>query len=87
MSFTALSEGGEYKHTLTLNESPSHDHYSMYQVSSDGNYGSNYNGLPFVRAGGVSATSSRWSTEKKGGGLAHNTMQPYTCVYFWRRVS
>ena len=87
MSFSALSQGGEYMHTLTLNESPSHNHGAVYQNGADGAQGTGYDSLPFVRAGGQLPGSQYCATHSVGGNQAHNNLQPYITVYFWRRTA
>ena len=70
--FTAGQTGGEYEHTLTVNEMPSHSH-------SSNSLGSQYDGgANFNQTSGTSAA---------GGGQPHNNMQPYVVVYMWRRIS
>lgn len=81
------SRGGEYTHTLTTNEMPSHAHQ--------------YNHLDPLEAplqlpayDGRNATASdsnelyQWgdTTTSVGGGQAHNNMPPYVVVKTWKRV-
>jgi hypothetical protein len=61
------SYGGEEKHTLTIPELPSHDH-DIPKATSDAD------GLAF--SPGTNA-SGFIKTVAKGGGQAHNNMQPY----------
>lgn len=85
--------GGEENHTLTLAESPSHNHRDLYW----GNGSSHQFGVNRTAGGGTWgfdywSTSSNCSeanfyTNYVGGGQAHNNMPPYLAVYMWKRVS
>lgn len=83
MSFTAGSSGGEYKHTMTIDELVTHDHI-MTDKASWGN--ADYGGT----------SSPAWSSEinkannmtsKTGKSEPFNIMQPYYVVNMWKRVS
>lgn len=74
--------GGEKTHTLTKQEMPSHQH--RLTITGGGN----------VSASGVnwqSGTNMRYYSgdmiEAVGGGKAHNILQPYEVVSYWRRIS
>ena len=83
-SFTAGSTGGEYTHTLTANEMPSHNHSSIMHNTN----GAGVNYLNVQKADpGMGLTTGYEITTAAGGGGAHNNMQPYVVVYMWRRVS
>ena len=83
-SFTAGSTGGEYTHTLTINEMPSHTHTvtDWYFERNQGDQLGNTHGDELL--GNTHTTST---TSASGSGQAHNNMQPYVVVYMWRRVS
>ena len=83
-SFTAGSTGGEYTHTLTINEMPSHTHTvtDRYFKRNEGDQLGATHGDELL--GNTYTTST---TSAAGGGQAHNNMQPYVVVYMWRRVS
>ena len=83
-SFTAGSTGGEYTHTLTINEMPSHTHTvtDQYFKRNTGDQLGNTHGDELL--GNTYTTST---TSASGSGGAHNNMQPYVVVYMWRRVS
>lgn len=81
MSFTANSTGGEYKHKLTVDEIPNHNHQYYSPVvqkvatSSSGSTYGNYNKQYLI------------GTNYVGGDGYHNNLQPYITVYFWRRTA
>ena len=70
---TAEKPGGEKTHILTTDEMPAHTHTQGF---ASGN-GYAYTG----GAGGVGAI-----TGSTGNGVAHNNLQPYIVVYFWKRT-
>ena len=83
-NFTAGSTGGEYEHTLTVNEMPSHNHSSrMHNTSGTG---INYLNVQETDPG-LGLTVGNEITTAAGGGRSHNNMQPYVVVYMWRRVA
>tara|TARA_R110000803_G_scaffold206682_1_gene274109 strand:- start:463 stop:1050 length:588 start_codon:yes stop_codon:yes gene_type:complete len=77
-TFIAGDTGGEYSHTLTEDEMPSHNH-------NINNMGLEYN---YDR----DQTSSAWDnggnklTDLTGGDLPHNNIQPYIAVHMWTRT-
>lgn len=81
MSFTTNSAGGEYKHKLTVDEIPSHNHryYSpvvqKVAASSSGSTYGNYNKQYLI------------GTDYAGGDASHNNIQPYITVHFWKRTA
>lgn len=72
--------GGEEKHTLSLEEMPTHSHkmWCGQEVSSQ-----------YVK--GFAMTSDyltdKYTTIDAGEGKPHNNMPPYLAVYIWRRVA
>lgn len=86
-SYAAGSTGGEAKHTLTINEIPSHTHGIF------SGWGENDSGSDAYRYQRWGSNDQGWKTDgtvglsKTGGGAAHNNMPPYLAVYMWRRVS
>lgn len=85
-TFTANSIGGEYKHKLTVDEMPSHNHPrdSMTSGTEMTGYGLTLNGPGFYDRAMVSGSGD---TGNKGGDASHNNVQPYITVYFWKRIA
>ena len=83
-NFTSGSTGGEYEHTLTINEMPSHTHTvtDWYFKRNAGEQLGNTHGDELL--GNTNTTNT---TSASGSGQAHNNMQPYVAVYMWRRVA
>ena len=83
MSFTPNSNGGEYKHLLTIDEMPSHSHNITLPVSTNwsGNGGSAYQ---LNNATTDNITKNYIKTT--GNSNSHNNVQPYIVVFFWRRL-
>ena len=80
-SFTAGSTGGEYTHTLTTDEMPSHNHTIP---NKDDVYGTGPN---VVNRSYYSTSSATVYTNSTGGGQAHNNIQPYLVVNIWQRTA
>lgn len=89
MSFTTKSTGGEYKHKLSIDEMPNHNHRIPDQAADDSTF-KTYDWGDYMLLGTKRATKNKgywWSiTEWKGGDKSHNNLQPYVVTYFWRRV-
>ena len=87
MSFTAGSTGGDYKHTLTVNEMPSHSH------TIDRSYYTTSGSHKHQGTGGVSdgvypnSGKNLLGTYMSGGDSAHTNIQPYIVVYRFRRTA
>ena len=84
MTFTALGTGGEYKHTLSTNEMPSHSHDLKCYTTKGA-----YNGWSRM---GNTQSSDPYNYESgqvanTGGSASHNNLPPYTGIYRWRRIS
>jgi len=78
---TVEQTGGAKTHTLSVSEMPAHTHtYKDQSQVYDGTGGTATNPSP-----------SGWGQEKPtgstGGGSAHNNVQPYIVVYFWKRTA
>jgi hypothetical protein len=73
---TAGKTGGAKTHTLTIAEMPAHTH----KVGS----------TSLVTASGGNERKPEGTsdnTSSTGGGQAHNNLQPYIVVYFWKRTA
>jgi microcystin-dependent protein len=98
-TFTAGESDGEYVHTLTTGEMPTHGH-GVYLDGSGvytGRRGFNTGGgaKAFTRDGADGNDYSQWvgnhnhtvHQSNAGGGQAHNNLQPYLVVYMWKRTA
>lgn len=74
--------GGEKKHTLTVSEIPKHMH--DYSVGNNPTTASNYDHVASAYGG---TNPKMLGTETTGGGNAHNNLQPYQVVAYWKRIS
>lgn len=83
MSFTAGSEGGEFKHTMTIDELVSHDHI----MTKNRNWGNSDYGGSAAPAWSKEVISADNLTTKTGNSKPFNVIQPYVVIYRWRRVS
>lgn len=84
MSFTANSTGGEYKHKLTIDEMPSHDHKLYARGGSTKQTSS-----PFAENKPITQGSNAYgfNVSKTGGDAFHNNIQTYITVHFWKRTA
>lgn len=89
MSFTANSTGGEYKHKLTVTEIANHTHGFNTWVVHDEGWHDVLEGVAWTvnKFSTPLVNSNNLNTNSSGGSTAHNNIQPYTTVYFWRRKS
>ena len=76
---TVDKTGGEKTHTLTTAEMPKHTHTVSYAKYDRGS-GS-------LTASALEYSSSSKNTGSAGGGAAHNNLQPYVTVYYWKRTA
>jgi microcystin-dependent protein len=94
--FDTLEEtGGAKTHTLTVNEMPSHTHVQNAHNHVQNAAGTATGGLvgSTPDASTNNSTASGYSTanatavnQNTGGGAAHNNLQPFLVVIFWRRT-
>lgn len=101
VSFTAGNTGGEYKHKLTKDELPEHAHAENINGKGNDNWDNKFGSMVSRPNPGTGDTagysvdiSSNWNTtghpvmtDETGENQAHNNMQPYLVVHFWKRVS
>ena len=85
-AFNINATGGEYQHTLTANEMPSHKH--TLSGRSFWTWASSNPATGLEPTGG----KTRWAaatitSDATGGSQAHNNIQPYIATYMWKRVS
>ena len=80
-TFTAENNGGEYTHTLSINEMPAHTH----EITANNSYtpGGAYNHT--WDAG--DSKSNIHTTGSTGGSQAHNIVNPSFGVYIWKRTA
>ena len=95
-SFAVNATGGEYRHTLTTAEMPSHTHSmakggDVLVVNSSTSHSSmQYNrGYYYYDNGGWFSNMNKNTSQiaAAGGSGAHNNLQPYVVVYMWRRTA
>ena len=72
--------GGEATHTLTTEEMPDHNHgvWGRSVYSGGGSY---------IALCNKANSSTSYVTGDKGGGKAHNNLQPYIACYMWKRTA
>ena len=83
--FEIEQTGGEYQHTLTIEEMPRHQHsiYRWLQGNS-----SSYEGEKILAAqSNGQEVGNAGLTNFKGGDQAHNNIQPYIVTYIWKRIA
>jgi len=91
VSFTAGAEGGEYNHTLSVDEMPAHTHGVQVTKRVTGDDAANQS-PPKVLTSNRNVTTSTvdiadMTAKSTGGGQAHNNLQPYIVVYMWKRTA
>ena len=94
-TFTAGTQVGEYVHTLTTGEMPSHTHsdsghqhsppFQIYYNSADGALGAPGGGNAAFR--NYAMQTSYANIQNTGGGGSHNNVMPVLGAYMWERTS
>ena len=72
--------GGAKTHTLTVTEMPSHDHSFPYR-------GNTFTSTVSSGVPGAWYADTNVTTGLRGGGSAHNNLQPYITCYMWKRTA
>lgn len=81
---TVEGTGGEKTHTLTEAEMPSHTHNIGNQLRS-ATTGSQTTNIALSTD--TSSTQGTYPSASTGSGSAHNNLQPYIVVFFWKRTA
>lgn len=82
-TFEISSTGGEYKHKLTVDEMPSHDHRLQFRGGQNIQPNDPYaDDKPMLQG----SSDYGKNVDTTGGDRSHNNVQPYVTVYFWKRV-
>ena len=83
--FEINQTGGEYQHTLTVNEMPAHKHdaWSKRTNITVNNRGNTVLGCHFSSGG----DNNNGMVDSNGGDQPHNNIQPYIAAYIWKRIS
>ena len=82
----AEKTGGKKKHQLTVEEMPSHSHpIQRYNPSGTG-FDATQRKLAAAPNNGTGVAGGV-DTNPVGGNIAHNNLQPFMTVYFWKRTA
>lgn len=91
---TPEKTGGEKTHKLTIAEMPSHNHHFVNEFGTNSNQNfildaakQNTWGCPFGNGSDWTAVAVSTSISYTGSSSAHNNLQPYLCVYIFKRTS
>ena len=88
----AGATGGEARHTLTVDEMPSHSHH-VADSDNGGSVGVLWTNYLDTTNGATQALYTSFNshcqliTNSVGSDIPHNNMPPYLAVYIWRRIA
>lgn len=81
VTFDIGDTGGEYEHTLTVPELPSHNHTVRRDEIGSGD------GYSLTRTGNTDESLVSDEIGFTGSSQSHNNIQPYLTVYMWSRTA
>ena len=84
---TVEKTGGAKTHTLTVDQIPSHSHSESITKTVDNLVGTVGTSGTRAAVKGTDTETSSPTTGTKGGGAAHNNLQPYITCYMWKRTA
>lgn len=93
---TVKKTGGEKKHTLNVNEMPSHNHIPNIAANAgagglSAGYGIDYySGQRYPVKDANNPTGGEftgWGVQNSGGSQPHNNLQPFITCYVWLRTA
>ena len=86
---SAINDGGEDSHTLTVNEIPSHSHNIRTEFGTNTNLNQNPSANTYAQISGTNSGTKHWRSDlsNTGGGQAHNNIPKYKSVYIWERTA
>jgi microcystin-dependent protein len=76
------STGGEAKHTLTVNEMPSHNHSNPVALETTGSTTLQTSAIMYRNQKQTTSFLGNLATASTGAGAAHNNMQPYIALNY-----
>lgn len=82
--------GGEFTHTLALNEMPTHRHHGMYWNGNSVSLNEGTSGYRLLWSGNLPEgkdDTNYFTTGYAYGNEPHNNMPPYLVVYIWKRIA
>ena len=100
MTFSIGQQGGEYKHKLTISEMPTHDHAECINGNGQDGWNNSYGEMVSLPVNGSgtqegyganvigmwNGSGNQVKTKTTGRNYAHNNLQPYLVVHFWKRI-